>query len=66
MEQNKANESRVIQYYKKEILPEIWQDLQKMELEITTEQSQFKHFPEKLLKYMPANFFVSTNSSIKP
>jgi hypothetical protein len=66
MEQNKANESRVIQYYKKEILPEIWQDLQKMELEITTEQSQFMHFPEKLLKYMPANFFVSTNSSIKP
>ncbi len=37
-----------------------------MELEITTEQSQFKYFPKKFLKYMPAKFFVSDSSSIVP
>jgi 7-cyano-7-deazaguanine synthase in queuosine biosynthesis len=64
LEQNKASESRVVQYYKKEILPLIGQDLQKMELEITTEQSKFVYFPEKLLKHMPANFFASTGTRI--
>jgi len=66
LEQNKANESGVVQYFKKEILPKIWQDLREMELEITTEQSQFKYFPKKFLKYMPAKFFVSASSSIVP
>lgn len=66
LEQNKANESGVVQYFKKEILPKIWKDLREMELEITTEQSQFKYFPEKFLKYMPAKFFVSASSSIVP
>jgi hypothetical protein len=66
LEQNKANESPVVRYFKKEILPEIWKDLREMELEITTEQSQFKYFPEKLLKYMPARFFISASSSVVP
>lgn len=57
LEQNKDNESRVVQYFKQEILPKIKQDLQEMELEVTTEHSKFKHFPEKLLKYMPLRFF---------
>ena len=63
LEQNKATESVVVQYFKKEILPKIWQDLRAMELEITTEQSQFRHFPEKFLKYMPVRFFTSVSSS---
>ena len=64
--QNKANESLVVRYFKKEILPEVWKNLREMELEIITEQSNFKYFPEKLLKYMPVRFFISTGSSVSP
>jgi hypothetical protein len=63
LEQNKDSDSKVILYYKNEILPRIWQDLQNMELEVKIEQFQLKYFPDKLLKYMPARFFVSASQS---
>ena len=50
LEQNKANESLVVRYFKKEILPEVWKNLREMELEIITEQSNFKYFPGKIVK----------------
>lgn len=63
LEQNKDSDSKVILYYKNEILPRIWQDLQNMELRVKTEQFQLKYFPDKLLKYITASFFVFANQS---
>lgn len=63
IEQNKANESKLIQYFKKEILPKIKKDLKKMELEINSEQTQFKYLPKELLKYLPADLLTSIHKS---
>jgi len=54
IQQNKANESKVVRYFKKEIFPKIEKDLQKMESEITSEQTRFKYLPKKLLKSIDA------------
>lgn len=58
LQQKKADETRVIQYFKKALLPKIEKDLKKMEVEIISEHTEWKYLPKKLLQYFINNDLI--------